>query len=119
MKVAVVGAGAIGGYLGARLSAAGADVTFIARGPNLAAIQTNGMRLRLDDGTEIHAKNVRAFEKMADAGKQHYVLLTLKAHQVGAIAADLVYLCHDSTAIVTMQNGIPWWYFYKIGGPLE
>jgi len=119
MKIAVVGAGAIGGYLGARLSAAGEDVTFIARGPNLAAIQANGMRLRLTDGSEIHATNVRAFEKMAEAGAQDFVLLTLKAHQVGAIAADLKYLCHDNTAIVTMQNGIPWWYFYRHGGALE
>ena len=119
MKIAIVGAGAIGGYLGARLSASGEDVTFIARGPNLAGIQANGMRLRLEDGPEIHAKDVRAFEKMAEAGKQDFVLLTLKAHQVGAIAADLAHLCHDSTAIVTMQNGIPWWYFHKLGGPLE
>jgi 2-dehydropantoate 2-reductase len=120
MKIAIVGAGAIGGYLGARLSVSGEDVTFIARGPNLAAIQANGMRLRLEDGTEIHARDVRAFEKMADAGKQDFVLLTLKAHQVGAIAADLAaHLCHETTAIVTMQNGIPWWYFHKLGGPLE
>jgi 2-dehydropantoate 2-reductase len=119
MKIAIVGAGAIGGYLGARLAASGEDVTFIARGPNLAAIQANGMRLRMDDGTEIHARDVRAFEKMADAGPHDYVLLTLKAHQVGVIAADLAHLCHDGTAIVTMQNGIPWWYFYKTGGPLE
>ncbi|HUL66570.1 MAG TPA: 2-dehydropantoate 2-reductase [Burkholderiaceae bacterium] len=119
MKIAIVGAGAIGGYLGARLADSGEEVTFIARGPNLAAIQANGMRLRLEDGTEIHAKGVGAFEKMRDAGKQDFVLLTLKAHQVGAIAADLAYLCHDDTAIVTMQNGIPWWYFYKHGGALE
>jgi 2-dehydropantoate 2-reductase len=119
MKIAIVGAGAIGGYLGARLAASGEDVTFIARGPNLAAIQANGMRLRLEDGTEIHARDVRAFEKMAEAGKQDFVLLTLKAHQVGAIAADLAHLCHETTAIVTMQNGIPWWYFHKLGGPLE
>ncbi len=119
MKIAVVGAGAIGGYLGARLSAVGEEVTFIARGPNLAAIQANGMRLRLTDGSEIHARDVRAFEKMADAGPQDFVLLTLKAHQVGPVAADLKHLCHDSTTIVTMQNGIPWWYFYKHGGALE
>ncbi len=119
MKIAVVGAGAIGGYLGARLSAAGEDVTFIARGPNLAAIQKDGMRLHLPEGEEIHAKNVRAFEKMADAGQQDFVLLTLKAHQVGPVTADLKFLCHQDTAIVTMQNGIPWWYFYKNGGALE
>jgi len=118
MKIAIVGAGAIGGYLGARLSDVGEDITFIARGPNLAAIQKDGMRLRLTDGTAIHAGNVRAFEKMAEAGKQDFVLLTLKAHQVGAIAADLAHLCDDNTAIVTMQNGIPWWYFHRHGGAL-
>jgi 2-dehydropantoate 2-reductase len=119
MKIAVVGAGAIGGYLGARLAASGENVTFIARGPNLAAIQAHGLRLRLEDGTELHAKDVRAFEKMHEAGTQDFVLLTLKAHQVGAIASDLAHLCHENTAIVTMQNGIPWWYFYKHGGALE
>lgn len=119
MKIAIVGAGAIGGYLGVRLSASGEDVTFIARGPNLAAIQANGMRLKLEDGTEVHAQNVRAFERMAEAGAHDFVLLTLKAHQVGAIAADLAHLCHEQTAIVTMQNGIPWWYFCRTGGPLE
>ena len=119
MKIAVVGAGAIGGYLGVRLAASGEDVTFVARGPNLAAIKADGMRLRLEDGTEVHAKDVRAFEKTHEAGPQDFVLLTLKAHQVGAIAADLAHLCHETTAIVTMQNGIPWWYFYRHGGALE
>src|SRR6267142_1115152 len=104
MKIAIVGAGAIGGYLGVRLAASGEDVTFIARGPNLAAIKASG---------------VRAFEKMHEAGPQDFVLLALKAHQVGAIAADLAHLCHETTAIVTMQNGIPWWYFYRHGGALE
>src|SRR5262249_32960991 len=119
MKIAIVGAGAIGGYLGARLAASGEDVTFIARGPNLAAIQKDGMRLRLEDGPEMHAKDGRAFEEMRDAGAHGFVLLTLKAHQVGGIAADLAYLCNDNTTIVTMQNGIPWWYFYRHGGALE
>ena len=119
MKIAIVGAGAIGGYLGARLAASGESITFIARGPNLAAIRADGMRLRLEDGTEIHARDVRAFEKMADAGAHDCVLLTLKAHQVGPVAADLAHLCHERTTIVTMQNGIPWWYFYKHGGALE
>lgn len=119
MKIAIVGAGAIGGYLGVRLAAAGEDVTFIARGANLAAIRERGMKLVLEDGAELHARNVRACEKPADAGVHDVVLLTLKAHQVGAIAADLQSLCREQTAIVTMQNGIPWWYFYKHGGELE
>ena len=119
MKIAVVGAGAIGGYLGARLSAAGEDVTFIARGANLEAIRKNGLKLIDEDGIEIRTTGARAFEKMSDAGPQDFVLLTVKAHQVAAIAPDLHHLCDAQTAIVTMQNGIPWWYFHKHGGELE
>ena len=119
MKIAVVGAGAIGGYLGARLSLAGEEVTFIARGPNLAAIQAAGMKLIAEDGSESRTTHARAVEKMGDAGPHDTVLLTVKAHQVAAIAADLRHLCHADTAIVTMQNGIPWWYFYKHGGEYE
>jgi 2-dehydropantoate 2-reductase len=119
MKIAVVGAGAIGGYLGARLSAAGEEVTFIARGANLAAIRANGLRLVEEDGRQVHASRARAVEKPAEAGKHDTVLLTVKAHQVAPIAADLEHLCHADTTIVTMQNGIPFWYFHKHGGPLE
>jgi 2-dehydropantoate 2-reductase len=119
MKIAVVGAGAIGGYLGARLAAAGEDVTFIARGANLEAIQKNGLKLIEEDGTETRTTGARAFQKMSDAGQQDFVLLTVKAHQVAAIAPDLHHLCDAQTAIVTMQNGIPWWYFHKHGGELE
>lgn len=116
MKIAVVGAGAIGGYLGARLAAAGDEVTFIARGSNLAALKSNGIKLIEEDGREVHAANVRAFERPIEAGHHDAVLLTVKAHQVGALAADLKDLCHEQTTIVTMQNGIPWWYFHNHGG---
>jgi 2-dehydropantoate 2-reductase len=116
MKIAVVGAGAIGGYLGARLSAAGEEVTFIARGANLAAIKANGMRLIGEDGAEIRTTSARAVEKTPDAGPHDTVLLTVKAHQVAALAPELRHLCHAQTTIVTMQNGIPWWYFQKHGG---
>ncbi len=119
MKIAVVGAGAIGGYLGARLSLAREDVTFIARGPNLAAIQANGLKLIGEDGTESRTTAARAFAKMSDAGPHDAVLLTVKAHQVSAVAPELHRLCHADTAIVTMQNGIPWWYFHKLGGEYE
>ena len=119
MKIAVVGAGAIGGYLGARLSAAGEDVTFIARGANLAAVQRNGMRVIGEDGAEVRSAGARAVEKPVDAGAQDVVLLTVKAHQVTAVAPELVHLCNAGTAIVTMQNGIPWWYFHAHGGPYE
>src|SRR5689334_7692106 len=116
MRIAVVGAGAIGGYLGARLAHAGEEVTFIARGKNLAAIRNNGMRLIEENGTQLTASGARAFEHPAQAGAQDVILLTLKAHQVGALAASLRDMSHDSTTIVTMQNGIPWWYFHGHGG---
>ena len=119
MRIAVVGAGAIGGYLGARLSAAGEEVVFIARGANLAAIRAEGMRLIGEDGAEVRSVGARAVEKQAEAGAQDTVLLTVKAHQVAAIAPELRHLCHADTAIVTMQNGIPWWYFHRHGGQYE
>src|SRR5687768_14108217 len=119
MKIAVVGAGAIGGYLGGWLAAAGEDVTFIARGANLDAIRQQGMKVIGENGAEVVAKGALASERMRDAGKQDVVLLTVKAHQVAAVAGDLAHLCHDDTSIVTMQNGIPWWYFYKHGGAFE
>ncbi|MCP5266797.1 MAG: 2-dehydropantoate 2-reductase [Burkholderiaceae bacterium] len=119
MKIAVIGAGSIGGYLGARLALAGEEVSFIARGANLAAINANGFRLIEEDGSTVHADNVRAVQKMADAGAQDYVLLAVKAHQVAAAAADIGALMGPETAVVTLQNGIPWWYFHRLAGPLE
>ncbi|MBT9527880.1 MAG: 2-dehydropantoate 2-reductase [Rhizobacter sp.] len=119
MKIAVVGAGAIGGYLGARLSLAGEDVTFIARNKNLAAINANGFKLILEDGSEQHAAKVRAVQAMAEAGPQDAVLLTLKAHQVKDVLPDLRALFGPETLVVTMINGLPWWYFHKLAGPYE
>jgi 2-dehydropantoate 2-reductase len=119
MKITIVGAGAIGGYLGARLALAGEDVTFVARGPNLEALRSNGIRLIEEDGTERVAQPIRAVQSMADAGPQDYVLLTLKGHQVEQVAADMRALYGPETAVVTMQNGIPWWYFHKLGGEYD
>jgi 2-dehydropantoate 2-reductase len=119
VKVAVVGAGAVGGYVGGLLAAAGEDVTFIARGSNLEAIQRNGMKVVLEDGTEVHAKDATAQERPSDAGPQDVVYLAVKAHQVTPIAPELHHLLHETTSIVTMQNGIPWWYFQRLSGPYE
>jgi 2-dehydropantoate 2-reductase len=119
MKFAVVGAGAIGGYLGAKLALAGESVTFIARGANLAALREKGMTLILEDGREQTAREVRAYDKTAEAGTHDAILLTVKAHQVAALAPQLAALCHENTAIVTMQNGIPWWYFHGLKGEHE
>ena len=119
MKIAVVGAGAIGGYLGARLSAAGEDVTFIARNKNLAAINANGFRLILENGETLHAPAVRAVQDMAEAGPQDAVLLTLKAHQVRDVLPAMRALFGPQTMVVTMINGLPWWYFHRLAGPYE
>ena len=116
-RIAIVGTGAIGGYLGVKLAEAGEDVTFIARGANLDAIKAKGMRLIEENGTSADAK-VRATSSMAEAGPHDVVLLTVKAHQVGPIAADLRHMIGPETLVVTMQNGIPWWYFLGgHGGP--
>jgi 2-dehydropantoate 2-reductase len=117
LKFAVVGAGAIGGYLGARLSVAGEQVTFIARNRNLEAINANGFRLLMEDGSTLHAKDVRAVRDMADAGPQDAVLLTVKAHQVVDLLPALRGLFGPETMVVSMLNGVPWWYFHQLAGP--
>ncbi|WP_088279467.1 2-dehydropantoate 2-reductase [Ideonella sp. A 288] len=119
MKYAIVGAGAIGGYLGAKLARAGEDVTFIARRQNLAAIAANGFRLILEDGTEEHAPTARAVEHMEQAGPQDVVLITLKAHQLRDVVPGLRALFGPHTMVVTMINGVPWWYFHKLGGAFD
>jgi 2-dehydropantoate 2-reductase len=119
VKIAIIGAGAIGGYVGARLALAGNDVTFMVRGANLQAIRARGMRLLMPDGSELHAANVRASDDYAAAGPQDLVILAMKAHQVAAVADDLQLLLGPDTPVVTMQNGIPYWYFHRHGGPLE
>ncbi len=119
MKVAIIGAGAIGGYVGVKLALAGEDVTFIVRGANLTAIQHDGMKLIMADGTEHIAANVKATNDYAQAGPQDIVILAMKAHQVEAVARDVPKLFGPGTVVVTMQNGIPYWYFSKHGGPLD
>ena len=119
MKIAIIGAGAIGGYVGVKLALAGEDVTFIVRGANLEAIKNNGMKLIMEDGTEHVAKNVKATNSYDEAGPQDMVILALKAHQVDAVAEDVPKLFGPDTVVVTMQNGIPFWYFHKHGGPYE
>ena len=118
MKLAIVGAGSIGGYLGARLSLAGEDVTFVARGDTLDAIRRDGFKLIEEDGSEHVATEARACP-IGECGPQDAVLLAVKANQVGSLAADLGPLLGPDTSVVTLQNGIPWWYFYKLAGPYE
>ena len=113
MSIAIVGTGAIGGYLAVRLARSGIPVTVVARS-NRAAIAAEGMTLIEEDGIEVHTDNLRAVGSMREAGIHDIVLLTVKAHQVGPIAEDLKHLIGPETSVVTMQNGIPWWYF--LGG---
>jgi len=119
MKFAIIGAGAIGGYLGAKLALAGEDVTFIVRGANLEAIRSHGIKLIDADGREHVARNVRATADYRDAGVHDVVVPAMKAHQLAAVAASVPLLCGPETVVVPMQNGLPYWYFQRHGGPFE
>jgi ketopantoate reductase len=116
MKICVVGAGAIGGLMAAKLANAGNDVTVVDMGTHLAAIRDHGLKLIWEDGTELVAK-VKAVGSAAEAGPQDLVVLAVKAHFLDKVARDVKHLIQDDTMIVTVQNGIPWWYFQRHGGP--
>lgn len=115
MKIAIIGAGAIGGYVGARFALAGEDVTFMVRGANLQALRANGIRLITADGLEQVARQVKASDDYAATGVQDLVILAMKAHQVQAVLPQLHHLVGPGTVIVPMQNGIPFWYFHEHG----
>jgi 2-dehydropantoate 2-reductase len=115
MKISVIGAGAIGGFLAARFAQHGHEVSILVRGKNLQAVRANGLILQNTDGSS-YAAQVHASDKIADLGKQDVVILAMKAHQVAAVAADIHHLVGEETVIITAQNGVPWWYFQKHGG---
>jgi 2-dehydropantoate 2-reductase len=117
MTVTVVGAGGIGGHIAARLAAAGERVTVVARGPHLKAIRERGLTLK-ENGEAIVAR-VEATDRIADAGGADLIVLAVKAHQLAPIAAEVAAITTPSTTIMTTQNGMPWWYFYKHAGPHE
>ncbi|MEO8925282.1 MAG: 2-dehydropantoate 2-reductase [Caldimonas sp.] len=119
MKIAVIGAGAIGGLVGTKLALAGEQVTFLVRGANLDVIRRDGFRLLAVDGHEQVARTVRATDDYEQAGPQDIVILAMKAHQLEAVAAQVPRLFDRETVVVTMQNGIPYWYFHENGGVLE
>jgi 2-dehydropantoate 2-reductase len=117
MKICIYGAGSIGGYLGVELALAGYDVSLIARGPHLEAIQRNGLTLLVDDQRKV--AKLAATDDPSRLGPQDYVILTLKAHSVAPIVDRMLPLFGEDTAVVTAQNGILWWYFFKLAGPWE
>ena len=116
MKICIFGAGAIGGYMGAKLAKAGADVSLVARGPHLAAMRDKGLTLIEEDGT--FTVPVTASDDPADLGPQDYVIVTLKAHSVPPVVDRMQPLIGDHTTIVSGVNGVPWWYFHGLDGPL-
>jgi 2-dehydropantoate 2-reductase len=117
MRIAIVGAGAIGGFLAARLAAAGSEVTLVARGAQLEALSRDGLTLIEKDGSETQ-RRLPIVERLGTAGPQDYVIVAVKAHQVAPLAAELAAL-PASTTILPMQNGVPWWYFQRHGGAHE
>ncbi|HJS31286.1 MAG TPA: 2-dehydropantoate 2-reductase, partial [Alphaproteobacteria bacterium] len=118
MRVCVVGAGAIGGLVAAKLALAGNQVTVIDLGAHLAAIKANGLKLEWHDG-KVETAKVKAVEKAADAGKQDLVVLAVKAHYLDQIAKDIDHLLDADTLVLTVQNGLPWWYFQRLGGKYD
>jgi 2-dehydropantoate 2-reductase len=117
MDICVIGAGAIGGLLAAKLADAGENVSVVARGEHLKAIRERGLVVK-EEGRETVAR-VRAFDRIAEVPRPNLVVLGMKAHQLAAIAADVAKILSPSTMVLTAQNGIPWWYFFKHGGPYE
>ena len=117
MKICVFGAGAIGGYMGVKLAESGADVSLVARGPHLAAMKSNGLRLIEETGETI--VNPIASDDPAHLGVQDYIIVTLKAHSVPAVVSKMAPLIGPNTTIVSGVNGVPWWYFHGVGGSFE
>ena len=117
MKICVIGAGAIGGLLAAKLAEAGEEVGVVARGAQLKAIREHGLVLR-EENKDIVAR-VAASDRIADLGEPDLIVLGMKAHQVAAVAPEVGSILGPRTLVLTAQNGIPWWYFFKHGGPRE
>jgi 2-dehydropantoate 2-reductase len=115
MKIAIFGAGAIGGYLAIKLHQAGADVSVIARGAHLAAIKANGLTVK-SDGQTVNAR-LPATDNAEEAGLQDYVIVTLKANALPAAAPKIARLMGPKTVLVTVSNGVPYWYFYGLDSP--
>src|SRR3978361_112988 len=117
MRICIYGAGAIGGYPGVRVALTGADVSLVARGAHLAAMQANGLKLLA--GGETHVARPRCTDNPAELGIQDVVIICLKAHSITGVISQMQPLLGPHTRIVTAVNGIPYWYFYKHGNAYE
>jgi len=117
MKICIYGAGAVGGHVAGRLAAGGADVSLIARGDHLAAIQRDGLRVETKDG--VLESRPQASDDPAALGVQHVVIVAVKALSLPQVAANIAPLLGPDTAVIFVMNGIPWWYFHAEGGPFD
>ena len=117
MKFVIAGAGAIGAYLGARMALAGLDVTLFARGPHLRAMQENGVLVESAEGN--FQARPRVVASLEEAGVADVVVLAVKAQGLPALAPQLAPVLGPETAVVSTQNGVPWWFFQSSGGPLD
>jgi 2-dehydropantoate 2-reductase len=117
-RICVVGAGAIGGLLAAKFALAGEDVTVIDQGAHLQAIQKNGLKLEWHDG-KVQTAKMKAVNKASEAGKQDLVVLAVKAHFLDQVVRDIDHMMDENTVVLTVQNGLPWWYFQKLGGKYD
>jgi 2-dehydropantoate 2-reductase len=117
MRLCIVGAGAVGGVLGAKLAAAGHEVSVVARGDHLAAIRAKGLAIKDAEGQRVF--RVAASGNPGDFGPQDGVFIALKAYSIGAMLPRLAALLRPDTAVVTVINGIPWWYFCREGGRFD
>ena len=118
MRICVVGCGAIGGLIAVKLDLAGEEVSIVDQGPHLEAIKRKGLHLYCSDRA-VRKANVKAFDHAAQAGKQDLVVLAVKAYDLQSVSAQMRHLLGPKTAVMTVQNGIPWWYFYKHKGAFE
>lgn len=120
MKICVIGAGAIGGLLGGKLALADENVIFIEKDPaQRDAINRDGLKLLMHDGKEFVARKVRATSDFGSPGPQDLVIIAVKAQQIPSIAPELPKLYGADTMVMTLQNGLPWWYFKRHGGPFD
>jgi 2-dehydropantoate 2-reductase len=117
MRFLVAGAGAIGAYIGARMAQAGFDVTLYARGPHLHAMQENGVQVKSSDGDFVARPTIAT--SLEDVGPVDVIFLGVKAHGLPQLAPQLKSVLGPDTAVVSTQNGIPWWYFQGFGGEWE
>ena len=116
-KVAIVGAGAIGGWLGVHLARAGAQLSVLARGDTLAALHKNG--LQLHQGGELHSVQVTASNDAAALGVQDLVVISVKAPALASVAQQIGPLLGPHTVVLTAMNGVPWWFLQGFGGPVQ